>query len=262
MRGNKYWMSIGTSSWTTDLCPGMPSTRMRMYSRKQCSPMPWQWWIRSAAGEKNNNGEGPDLQHVCKPCCVMNTIPRRSTWKEECYPLCKVSIGSVKMLWRNMSGHRRSFERRRSAGGVGLRNRYTMGMYLVCCSLKLNVILDVENTRIATYHEVTNLAVEAATEAPYGGRDTPRARLLWSNFWSPKDLDKKMIGCGLGESLVLLPPVPLSAEDAWNNDFGEKWCLLESLKTMSRSQSKPMHRVSLSSPVSSEGLELASKIGK
>ena len=51
-------------------------------------------------------------------------------------------------------------------------------------------------------------------QAPYGGRDTPRTRSLWSiaqvfdrlsdDDW---DLDKETIGWGLGETLVLLPLV-------------------------------------------------------
>ena len=45
---------------------------------------------------------------------------------------------------------------------------------------RLNVKLNDLYTRIAKYHEVTNLAIEAAIKAPYGRRDTPRTRLLWS----------------------------------------------------------------------------------
>ena len=45
---------------------------------------------------------------------------------------------------------------------------------------RLNVKLDVEYTRITKFHEVTNLAINAATKAPYGGRDIPRPRLVWS----------------------------------------------------------------------------------
>ena len=66
---------------------------------------------------------------------------------------------------------------------------------------RLNVKLDVEETRIAKCHEATNLAIEAAFNPPYGGRDTPRKRLLWliavvldrlsDADW---DLDKEMIG--------------------------------------------------------------------
>ena len=78
-----------------------------------------------------------------------------------------------------------------------------MGISVVYCSSRsnVNVKLDVENTRIAKYHEVTNMAIEAAINAPYGGRDTPRTRLFCSiavvldrlsdENW---DLDKEMIG--------------------------------------------------------------------
>ena len=53
-------------------------------------------------------------------------------------------------------------------------------------------------------------------------------------------------------------PCTSPAEDV----FGEKWCLLESLKTVSCFHSMSMYRVSLSSSVSSEGREPASKIRK
>ena len=72
---------------------------------------------------------------------------------------------------------------------------------------RLNAKLDVEKNRIAKYHEVTNLAFEAATIAPYGGRDTPRTRLLCLGL----DLDKEMIGWGVGESPVLLPRALISS---------------------------------------------------
>ena len=64
---------------------------------------------------------------------------------------------------------------------------------------------------IAKYHDVTNLAIEAAINVPYEGRDTPRTRLqesialvldrLSEEDW---DLDKEMIGWDLGESPVRL----------------------------------------------------------
>ena len=88
--------------------------------------------------------------------------------------------------------------------------------------------LDFEKTRITKYHEVTNLAIEAAVNVPYGGRVTPRTRLLES---IPKildrlskgdwDLDKEMVGWELGDSLVLLSPVR-SVEEVLNNDLVEK----------------------------------------
>ena len=56
---------------------------------------------------------------------------------------------------------------------------------------RLNIKLHVGNTRISKYHEVTNLAVEAAIKAPYGGRDTPRTCLLWP-------LDKVLDGLSAG----------------------------------------------------------------
>ena len=90
---------------------------------------------------------------------------------------------------------------------------------------RLNVKLDTENTRIAKCHDVTNLAIEEATNAPHGGRDTPRTLLLWSiakvlsgvsdEDW---DLDKETVGWGLRESLVLLLRVLLAFDDM----FGEK----------------------------------------
>ena len=97
-----------------------------------------------------------------------------------------------------------------------------------CVRSRLNVKLDVEKTRITKYHEVTNLATEAAVNVPYGGRVTPRTRLLES---IPKildrlskedwDLDKEMVGWGLEDSLVLLSPV-LSVEEVLNNHLVEK----------------------------------------
>ena len=79
-----------------------------------------------------------------------------------------------------------------------------MGSLWFIAPTRLNVELDDENTRIAKYNEVTNLAIEAAIKAPCGGRDTPRTRLLWSvaqvldglsdEDW---DLDKDMLGWGL-----------------------------------------------------------------
>ena len=88
--------------------------------------------------------------------------------------------------------------------------------------------LDFEKTRITKYHEVTNLAIEAAVNVPYGGRVTPRTRLLES---IPKildrlskgdwDLDKEMVGWELGDSLVLLSPVR-SVEEVLNNHLVEK----------------------------------------
>ena len=90
---------------------------------------------------------------------------------------------------------------------------------------RINVKLDVENTRITRYHEVTNLAIEATLKAPHGGRDTPRTRLFWSiamvlDRLSDEDweLNKERIGWELAESPVLLLPALLSAEDV----FGEK----------------------------------------
>ena len=140
-----------------------------------------------------------------------------------------------------------------------------MGFLWFTALSRLNVKLDVEKTSITKYHHVTNLAINAAIKTPYGGRDTPRTRLLWSiakvldglsdEDW---DLDKEMIGWGLGESPVLLPPVLPPAEDV----FGEEGCLLESLKTTSRFHSKSMYRVSLSFSVSSAGRDPASTIWK
>ena len=88
--------------------------------------------------------------------------------------------------------------------------------------------LDFKNTRITKYHEVTNLAIEAPVNVPYGGRATPRTRLLES---IPKildrlsegdwDLDKEINGWELGDSLVLLSPV-LSVEEVLNNRLVEK----------------------------------------
>ena len=48
----------------------------------------------------------------------------------------------------------------------------TMEISLVYCSLMTNAKLDVEKTRLAKYHEDTNVANEAAIKAPCGGRDT------------------------------------------------------------------------------------------
>ena len=75
-----------------------------------------------------------------------------------------------------------------------------------------------------------------------------------------KDLAKELIGWELGDSSVLLPPV-LSVKVIWNNVLNEK-CSPESLKTMARFHSKTMHRVSLSSSVSSTGREPSSKVKK
>ena len=65
----------------------------------------------------------------------------------------------------------------------------------------LNAKLDCHDARLVKYHEVTNGAIEAAVNAPYGAHVTPRARVLWSmakvldrlsdEDW---DLDKGMIG--------------------------------------------------------------------
>ena len=73
------------------------------------------------------------------------------------------------------------------------------------------VKLYVEFFRIAKFHEVTNLAIEAAINVHHEGRDTPRTRLLDSialvlDRLSEKDwdLDKEMIGWELGGSPVRL----------------------------------------------------------
>ena len=89
---------------------------------------------------------------------------------------------------------------------------------------RLNVKLDCHDARVIKYHEVTNLAIEAAINVSYGRQVTPRTRLLESiaiilDRLSEEDweLDKEMIGWELGDSLVHLPPV-LSVGDIWNND--------------------------------------------
>ena len=96
--------------------------------------------------------------------------------------------------------------RRRSAGGVGLRYRCSL-WYTGIAVVKLYV----EIFRIAKFHEVTNLAIEAAINVLHEGRDTPRTRLLDSialvlDRLSDKDwdLDKEMIGWELGESPLRL----------------------------------------------------------
>ena len=71
----------------------------------------------------------------------------------------------------------------------------TMDISLVTVRSRLNVKLDFEKTRITKYHEVTNLATEAAVNVPYGGRVTPRTRLLES---IPKILDRLSEGDWMG----------------------------------------------------------------
>ena len=93
-----------------------------------------------------------------------------------------------------------------------------MGFSVVCCPSKLNVKLDSRDARVVKYHEVTNLALESAINAPY---ETPRTRPLESislildrlsdEDW---DLDKEMIGSELGDSLVRLSPV-VSVKKCW-----------------------------------------------
>ena len=63
-----------------------------------------------------------------------------------------------------------------------------------------------------------------------------------------------------GDRCVCLPV--LSVEEIWNNDLDEKCYLPDSLKTMSSFHSQTMHRVSLSSSVSSRGRETPSKVKK
>ena len=84
---------------------------------------------------------------------------------------------------------------------------------------RLNVKLDCRDARIVKYHEVINLAIESAINAPYEGHVTSRARVLEPiamilDCLSEEDwhLDKELIGWTLGDSPVRLPPV-LSVEE-------------------------------------------------
>ena len=88
--------------------------------------------------------------------------------------------------------------------------------------------LDCHDARIVQYYEVTNLAIQSAINVPYGRHVTPRTRLLESISLildrlseEDRELKKETIGWELGESLVLLPPVP-SVEEILNNDLVKK----------------------------------------
>ena len=81
-----YQRSIGRSSWTTDLFPGMPSICRPMHSRRQCSPMSPMLVTemdKICGWSEEEHGWDLYLQPVCgstpNACCVMDRKPRRTS---------------------------------------------------------------------------------------------------------------------------------------------------------------------------------------
>ena len=118
----------------------------------------------------------------------------------------------------------------------------TMGFLCFTAPSRLNVKLDDENTRIAKYHDVTNLAIEAAIKALNGGRDTPRTRLLWSIAKVRDLMSDEGLGFGHGDDRMRTgritcasPLVLLCAEDvSVRNDV--YWNLRRQYRVLTQSQ--------------------------
>ena len=93
-----------------------------------------------------------------------------------------------------------------------------------CCGFRLhhdqNKDFPDNETKVAKYNEVIDMAIEASTTLSFGGSHTKRMCLLRSAsavlYRSPEkdwDVTRVMKGWGLGEWLVLLPYDDVSEDD-------------------------------------------------